>query len=421
MGCLLQGTALPNIKTTQCTSTTAPAFYNTYLQQLAGCGAKAAQNSQYIGAQPLQTQAFNTAASTQGQYQPMINQAQSQYFQASNINPSAAATNTITQALGNNAVGAASPYLSSAANVNTLGAAQPYLNLAAQGTCQTVKNFMNPYTQCVVNAIGNLGQANIAQNLAPGANAGLVGSGQFGSSRGTQALGQVLSNAGLGITAQQACALKSGYTQAMCAAQKQAALYGQLGSTAGSLANQQAQNELAAGSALGQLTNQQMQNQLAAGQLQGCLAYKTQAGMLNAGNALSNLATTQGALNTQCLNNLATLGAQQQQIAQGAQCYGLNQLAKESNLIKGLTVPTSTSSKYCGPIPGAYNNSPLSQIAGLGSFAQGIFGKCGVKLSSIGDLSKIFGSTVSPPSDYNPGTGDNGGIPGCCCYNAVIP
>jgi hypothetical protein len=292
MACLLQGTALPNIKTTSCTATTAPAFYNTYLQQLATCGAKAAQNAQYVGAQPLQTEAFGEAQGSVGNFQPALNSA--------------------------------------------LQTAQ-----GAAGKCisQLAQSYMNPYTNQVVNAIGNLGQANIAQNLAPGATAGIVGSGGFGSSRGQQALGNVLSNAGLGITAQQACALQKGYNTALCSAQKQ------------------------------------IQDQLASSQ------------------QLGNLATTQGALTTQCLNNLSTLGAQQQAIGQGAQCYALNQLTKQSGLLKGLTVPTSTTSKYCGPIPGAYNTSPLAQISGLGSLAQGLLGKCGVKLPGISCLSKIFGGT----------------------------
>ena len=300
MACLLQGTPLPNIKTTQSTATTAPTFYNTYLQQLATCGAKAAQNAQYVGAQPLQTQAFNQAQANAGSYQPALSGA-------------------LTTAQG----------------------------VAGQCISKLAQNYMNPYTQQVVNAIGNLGQANIAQNLAPGATAGIVGSGGFGSSRGQQALGNVLANAGLGITAQQACALQKGYNTALCSAQKQ------------------------------------ITDQLAASQ------------------QLGNLATTTGALNTQCLNNLATLGGQQQTIAQNAQLFPLQNQVTEASILKGLTVPTSTSSQYCGPIPGAYNNSPLAQIAGLGSLAQGILGKCGASLSG---LSKLF-----------PNLGASGGGSGLSC------
>ena len=41
--------------------------------------------------------------------------------------------------------------------------------------------------------------------------------------------------------------------------------------------------------------------------------------------------------------------------------------------MKGYTVPTSVSSSYTGPIPGAYQTSPLMQAASLGSGITGLF------------------------------------------------
>ena len=192
------------------------------------------------------------------------------------------------------------------------------------------QNYMNPYTKCVVNAIGNLGQANIDQNLAPQATAGIVGSGQFGSQRGAGALGQVLANADLGITGQQACALKAGYTQAICTAKAQTA------------------------------------NQLNAGKFLGCLA-----------NVQSNLILLVHA-------NLAKLGQCQYTIAQNSALYPLSVAKAESCVLKGFTMPTATSCIKTAPIPGAYATSPLSQVAGLGSLASGILGKCGI--ASLGGL-----------------------------------
>jgi hypothetical protein len=121
-----------------------------------------------------------------------------------------------------------------------------------------------------------------------------------------------------------------------------------------------------------------------------CTAQKQIQDQLAASQQLGNLATTTGALNTQCLNNLSTLGAQQQTILQNAQNYPMQQLTNESALLKGYTIPTSTSSKYCGPIPGAYNTSPLAQIAGLGSLATGLLGKCGISLSCNSALKKLI-------------------------------
>jgi hypothetical protein len=172
---------------------------------------------------------------------------------------------------------------------------------------------MNPYTQNVVNSIGNLGNANIAQNLAPQATAGIVGSGQFGSQRGAGALGSVLANAALGITNQQGQALQTGYSQALQAAQNQTA------------------------------------NQLGASQ------------------QLGNLASSRQALGLGDVNALATLGEQQRQINQGASTFPLDVATQQAGLLRGYSVPTAVQSTYTGPIPGAYSASPLQQIAGLGT------------------------------------------------------
>jgi hypothetical protein len=271
-GTLTQGAALPNITTTQTQATAAPTFYTDYLNQLAKQGACVAQNAQYVGATPLQTQAFNLVAQNQGNY----------------ANPLCAATTAATNVAGQ--------------------------CLAKLATCY----MKHSYTNCVVNAIGNLGQANIANNLAPQATAGIIGSGQFGSARGAGALGQVLANAALGINAQQACALFKGENAAFCAAARQ------------------------------------QTNQLAAA------------------NQLGNLATTTQNLGLGDVNALATLGGQQQTIQQNKQLFPMQQLSNEAQLLRGFTMPTSTASSYTGPIPGAYAASPLQQIAGLGALAAGI-------------------------------------------------
>jgi hypothetical protein len=244
-GSFSQGSALPNITTTQTQATAAPTFYTDYLNQIAQQGGQAAQNAQYVGAQPLQQQAFNQVAQNVGNYQPTLQNA---------INLAGSVGNT---------------------------------NLAQ--------------------AVGDVGQANIANYLAPQATAGLVGSGQFGSSRGARALGDTIANAELGITAQQAQAMQQDYA-----------------------------------------------NRLAASQQLGSLAGQQQAYGLGDVNAL------------------ATLGGQQQTIAQNEQLFPMQQLTNMSGLLRGYTMPTSTSSSYTGPIPGAYAASPLQQIAGLGALGAGI-------------------------------------------------
>ena len=326
MGGLTCGTPLPSIKTTTNQVTSAPQFYTCYLTNLATQGANAANTAQYVGAQPLQTAAFNEAANNIGNYQPTLN---------------------------------AATCLAASAGTANLG--------------EMTQNLMSPYIKNVVCSIGTLGEQNIINNLAPQATAGLVGSGQFGSTRGVGALGQVLANAGENITAQQACALEKGYTQAQCAAEKEI------------------QNEL------------------------------------NAGNLLNTISGTTSNLGIQCENALSTLGAQQQTIGQNAQNFPLTQLSNEAALLRGYTIPTSVSSAYCGPIPGAYNASPLSQIAGIGALAAGIsctaLGKAiGSGLSGLGtDLSGLLSGNTSTGSS----TTDNGGVGAnagayCICNNPYL-
>ena len=269
MADLFQGSALPNVSTTQTQATTAPDYYTNYLSNLASQGQQAGAGAQYVGATGLQNQAFQNVAQNVGNYQPALNQAQ----------------NLTTQ--------------------------------AAQGP--NINQFMNPYTQDVVNQIGVLGQRNIQENLSPQATAGAVGTGQFGSQRGAQVLGNTLRDAATNITAQQQAALQQGYTQALQAAQNQQ----QLG--------------------------------------------------LSAGAQMGNLAGQQQNLGLQDVNALATLGGQQQQIGQNQQLFPLQALTAESGILKGLTVPTSVSSQYSGPMPGAYAPSPLQQIAGLGSILGGLY------------------------------------------------
>jgi hypothetical protein len=296
-GSFTQGAPLPNITTTQTQATSAPSWYMDYLSGLAQKSAQAAQGAQYVGASPLQQRAFDLTGQAAGQYAPMLQKG--------------------------------------AGFAETAGGAKAYENVGA---------YMNPYVQDVVKRIGELGQRQIEQNIAPGVTSGLVGAGQFGSKRGAEALGQTLRDVQQNILGQQAQALQSGYTQALAAAQ-------------------------------GDLSRQ-----LTAGQQLGALA---QAG--------------QG-MNIADINALATLGAQQQAIQQNKELFPLQQLANQAAVLRGYAVPTSVSTQYTGPIPGAYAASPLQQIAGiaalLGGLGQTKFGSSAA--NKIGGwLGKFFGDKSS--------------------------
>lgn len=287
------------LESSQTVEQIAPDWYKTYLAGLAGQGTAAASNAQFVGATPLQQQAFDQVGGASSAYQPTL----------------AAATNTLGQASG---------------STNPLGAAQPYLQAAGTSPAQLAQSYMNPYTQSVVNNIGDLGQRNIQQNLVPQANAGAAGSGQFGSQRSAQVMGQSIANANRDTLNAQQAALQTGYGQALTAAGQQNALQGQLGQTAASAASQGQQNLTQAGQAQGQLAKVNQE--------------------LNLGN----------------IGALSTYGGQQQTIAQNQQQYPLTNLSALSGILRGYNVPETTKTTT--------QMSPLAAAASVLSTATGLSG-----------------------------------------------
>jgi len=324
------------LQSSQNTSTQAPAYYNNYLSNIAQqgayaagvqCGAAPLANAQFVGASCLQNQAFKNVGCAAN---------------AGNANLGAA-VGTLGQAAG-----AQSP----------LSAAQPNLQGATTCVAQRAQTYMNPYVTCVVNAIGDLGQQNIRQNLAPMATAAAVGSGQFGSQRGAQVLGQTLANANQQILACQAKALQCGYKTALCTGLRQNTLCAQIGQTAGQLASAGQQN------------------------------------LTQAGTAQANLACQSQSMGLKGINALATLGCQQRTLLQNAQCYPLQKLTNLSNLLKGYTVPTTTTQKLC--------MSPLSAAASLAATATGI-AKCNTLSGLIScGVKKIFCNNPITTSSLSP-------------------
>jgi len=288
------------LESSQNQTTVAPDFYNNYLSNLAGAGTTAATGAQYVGAQPLQEQAFQDVAGKASAYQPTLQQA-------------------------GNTLGAAGDVTS------PLSAATPYLQTAGKSPAELAQSYMSPYITSVVNALGDTGQRNIMQNLAPNATAGAVGSGQFGSKRGAEVLGQTISNADRDILNQQYQALNTGYGQALQAGTAQNQLQGQLGSTAGQLASSGQQN------------------------------------LTQLGNAQSNLAGQNQSLGLADINALSTLGGQQQTIAQNKELFPLTNLSTLSGLLRGYSVPTTTKTTASA--------SPLSVIGGAITGTAGLFTK----------------------------------------------
>jgi hypothetical protein len=243
--------------------------------------------------------------------------------------------------------------------------------------------------------MSDIAQRNIRNNLSPAATAAAVGSGQFGSQRGAQVLGQINAQAQQDLNTQIANMQNQGYAQALQAATSK---QGALGQLAGTTANaQQAQNQA-------QLTAAQTAAQAAANQGQ----------LLNtAGQTMGTLAQTGAGLNLACINALSTLGGQQQTIAQNAENFPLTKLASLGSLLQGYSIPVGTKTTLC--------MSPLSSLAAAGTGAMALY-KCipgfkGVVDKGFKDLGDYFktspdaGFGISNPDeaydfgDPNPGFG----------------
>lgn len=295
------------LESSAATTQVAPSYYTNYLSNIASKGTEAAQNAQFIGAQPLQEKAFQNVESAAGAFQPTLTAAEGALSQA-------------------------------AATPSPLTSASPYFTNATKSPAELAREYMDPYTQSVVNNLGDAGARNIRMNLSPSATAGAVGSGQFGSKRGAEVLGQTIGNANRDILNSQQSALNTAYQNALTAAGQQNTLQANIGKSAGDLTYQGQQADTATGQALGQL------------------------------------ATTNQGLNLADINALATLGGQQQTIAQNKENFPLTNLSTLSGLMAGQQIPMTTTQTASA--------SPLSLLA---SGTTGIAGLVAPKYDSAGN------------------------------------
>ena len=273
------------------------------------------------GSTPQQTQAWQQVSNLQGQYQPWLTQAQQQTSQlASSPGAAAAAQPLLSQAAKMSGLSAAQPYLnqqaSALAGVDTgaaarglipyvqsslqnsgLAAAQPYMQAAGQTSVSNVGDYMNPYTQNVTDQIAKLGARNLSENLLPAVSDSFIRAGQFGGTRMGEFGSRALRDTQESVLNQQAQALQSGYGQALGASQSDLTRQLQLAGQAGSLGSAQQQAVLSGGQALSSAQQQASAQEMARAQALGAL-----------GSQFGNLTQAQQA-------QLASIGAQQGQLA----------------------------------------------------------------------------------------------------------
>jgi len=233
---------------------------------------------------------------------------------------------------------------------------------------------MNPYTDAVVNRIGELGTRNLTENIMPQIEGRYIQSGQlgYGGREGaTTPSGMMTDTAravrdtSADILGQQTAALQSGYTQAAGLAGTDLSRMGNLASTAGNLAQTQSQQQLAASGALGSLAGQTQNLGL------------TGAGALGAVGAQGQ-AQGQKSLDTAYADFLRQQGYPQSQIDA--------QLATFKGVATG--IPTATTEQGLVPsgVKQEYPASTASQIGGALTTAAGIAKDLGITGASIGSF-----------------------------------
>lgn len=109
------------------------------------------------------------------------------------------------------------------------------------------QQFMNPYTDDVVNREAELGQRNLTENLLPSINSSFTGAGQFGSTRHGDFTEKALRDTNESILGQQANTLQTSEDQAMTAYQNALQRQAQSGGILAGIGTGQTQNEIQSG------------------------------------------------------------------------------------------------------------------------------------------------------------------------------
>jgi hypothetical protein len=321
---LTEGSAPPTVPVSSTQTSVLPDWYTNYAMQLLS-NQQGIMNRPYptyqgprvAGFTPTQQQGFAQTGQAATAYQPMLQ----------------TATQGVQQAA--NAPGG-------------LQMAQPYISQASQGLPSMTQQFMNPYTEQVVDRIGDIGARTLREKLMPAIGDQAISAGQFGGSRQSEAIGRALRDVSEGVTAQQAQALQQGYTQA------QGAAAGELGRVAGL-------GQMVAGLGTGDTAQRAALMQQLAG-----LGGQAQALGLTGAGALGQVGQQQQQLNQSNLDVayadfLRQQGYPQAQIDAALKTFG--------GVAQGVPVGTSTTGMQQA---NAVSPSLLSTIGNLGLTAAGL-------------------------------------------------
>jgi hypothetical protein len=266
------------------------------------------------------------------------------------------AGNMFGAAAGRSAAAASNPFITQASGIDAMGQAQPYMAQAGQTFPGQVQNYMNPYTDAVVDRIGDLGARNLSEKLMPAIGDQFIRAGQMGSSRHMGEVGKALRDTQESVLAQQSQALERGYGQA-------GQLFNQDASRMAGLAGQAGNLALGQQGALGQL-----------GQLAGNMQSVDAGNALRVGQGFQGLGAASQSAGITGAAALDAVGQQQQRLGQAnldlayqdfqsQRDHPMNQLGFLSNIVRGVPYSTSGTTSMTGFAP-AYQPSGLSQISG---------------------------------------------------------
>ena len=218
-------------------------------------------------------------------------------------------------------------------SANLLSGALSPLQTASQTVGQDqINSYYNPEVNALNNSLATQTQQAVNNTVLPSLQALGAQTGSTGSSRLLNATGQTLGNIAQGLTSQQNANNVAAYNSAM-------------------------QNALTEQSQLGNIGSQNMN------------------------------ATVSG------LNEASSLGAQGQAQQQAIIDAPLKTATSAAGLIKGLTIPTSTTQTYSGPAS-SYGPSPLSQVASLASLFASPSGGQSAAQGIASAWNQVFGSNA---------------------------
>ena len=322
-------------------------------------------------AQPLLGEAANFArlssADTSGLAQPYLQQAGQYTTQGAGgtaglAQPFIGEASQMTRQGAAGTAGLAQPYLTQAGQMTTQGAgataglASPYIQQALQQTgaggqsaVGGIQAYMNPYTEQVVNRIGELGARTLREQLLPQIQDQSIAAGQFGGTRGAEQIGRAIRDTQEGISAQQAQALQQGYTQAAGLAQqdlaRQLQAAGQTGALGQSLANLSAADQQRLLSAAGQ--------QAAIGQSMAGLSAADQQRLLAAGGQQAALGQSLAGLSAADQQRLLAAGSQAAALGQataGLEAADLARMAQTGQQLGALGQQTGALTGQAGTL-----------------------------------------------------------------------